>query len=210
MLRSTQERVAIPALIPVLVIVLVTSTAVETFGQGRGNPGVQARSARVGQSLNNRTVTNRAFTNQGFTNQRFSVGTQGFANRQFGGFNRFGNRRIGGFNSFGLYGVSQFNTYGYYNSFGFGYPTFGTFTTFGPRIDRFTGNPFFQPSVRAGLRNQALATGRAYPLTAADAAIYNPYFANGLTPLAVQSVLGQQVLDSSVQGQSSGVRRPGR
>src|SRR5690606_12724399 len=102
--------------------------------------------------------------------------------------------------------------YGY----GFGYPVvgygYGGFAAaafpYGYGTYPFAFTPLNQPDVQTGLAYNALATGRLAPygygvapygygfgpFGYAGAAFYNPYFASGLTPLAVQSALEELVL----------------
>jgi hypothetical protein len=120
---------------------------------------------------------------------------------------------FGGFPGYG-YGYGFGPTYAGVG-YGLGAP-FGGFPGYGAGYGIYPGafSVLNQPDIQAGLAYNALATGRAAPYTYpagpfggyavgpygyAGAAYFNPHFASGLTPLAVQSARDELLLRRAAQ-----------
>jgi len=121
----------------------------------------------------------------------FGYGGFGYGSSGFGGYPGFGPGYGYGYGGIGGFGYGP----GFYPGYasGFVYPGFAArgfgYGPFGP-VTPYTFETY------AGASYQALATGRAYPnpFNPFSVAFYNPYFAAGLSPLALQSAVAEQIL----------------
>ena len=122
----------------------------------------------------------------------------------YGGYGGYGYGGYGlGYGGYGGYGLG----YGGYGGFGLGYGGYGYGYGYPPVFVGYGAVPSLaataQPYVAEGLYYNALSTGRALPYNPIAAAVYNPYFADGLSPLAVRQAIGEMSLSRAYRPTSS-------